>query len=294
MSSQQNRVFSLIKAIRPKQWAKNGAIFVALVFSQHLFEWNFVGLSLGGFVVFCLLSGCIYLINDIVDLDKDRKHPLKCKRPLAAGEITVAQSWLAAALLLLLALGGAFVLQPALGWVTVGYFLMQIAYSFVLKHVVIIDTFCIAVSFFLRVMAGAYVINVEVSSWLLVCTFFVSLFIALSKRRHELVLLDDEAKEHRKVLKKYDILLLDQMISVVTAATVVCYSVYTLSEDTVQHFGSDNLKYTIPFVLYGIYRYLYLVYRKQQGGSPEIILLTDPATLINLILYVITVGIVIY
>ena len=294
MSSQNNRVFSMIKATRPKQWTKNGALFVALVFSRHLLDPRIVGLSLGGFVVFCLLCSSIYLLNDIVDLDKDRKHPLKCKRPLAAGEITVPQSWFTAGLLLLLALGGGFSLAPAFGWVVVGYFLLQVAYCYVLKNVVIIDTFSIAASFFLRVMGGAIVINVEVSSWLLVCTFFISLFIALSKRRHELVLLDDEAKEHRKVLKKYDVLLLDQMISVVTAATVVVYAVYTLSDETVQRFGSDNLKYTIPFVLYGIYRYLYLVYKKKKGGSPETILLTDGATIINLILYAITVAIVIY
>ncbi len=290
----QNLVSSMIKATRPKQWTKNGALFVALMFSQHLLDPRYVGLSIGGFVVFCLLCSSIYLLNDIVDLDKDRKHPLKCKRPLAAGEITVSQSWFTAGLLLLLALGGGFALAPAFGWVVVSYFLLQVAYSYVLKNEVIIDTFSIAASFFLRVIGGAYVIDVEVSSWLLVCTFFISLFMALSKRRHELILLDDEAKEHRKVLRRYDVLLLDQMISVVTAGTVILYAVYTLSDETVQRFGSDNLKYTIPFVLYGIYRYLYLVYRKQKGGSPEMILLTDGATIINLILYAITVAIVIY
>ena len=287
-------VRNLLLTLRPKQWSKNAVIFIALVFSQNLFSPAELCQTLAAFGIFCLLSGGAYILNDIADIESDRSHPEKSKRPIASGTLSMSRAKVAFVVITLTAVLLAFVTEFQFGLTAIAYLAVQLAYSLYLKHLVIIDIFCIASSFFLRVMAGALVIDVSVSSWLLVCTFFVSLFIALCKRRHEMLLLEYRAVQHRKVLEKYDILLLDQMISVVTASSVVAYSVYTLSSETVSHFGTANLKYTIPFVLYGIYRYLYLVYCRRQGGSPETILLTDIPILLNLICYGIMVVIVLY
>lgn len=284
----------IILALRPKQWSKNAVIFIALVFSQNVFSPFKLLQTLAAFGIFCLLSGSAYILNDIADIANDRRHPEKSKRPIASGKLSISQAWMAYLIITLAAVILAFVTDLQFGLTVVAYLAVQLAYSLLLKEFVIIDIFCIASSFFLRVMAGAFVIDVSVSSWLLVCTFFVSLFIALCKRRHEMLLLEERAVDHRKVLGNYDVLLLDQMISVVTASSVVAYSVYTLSSETVQKFGTANLKYTIPFVLYGIYRYLYLVYCKRQGGSPETILITDVPTIVNLVGYCIVVLIVLY
>ena len=285
---------NVVLSLRPKQWTKNLALFVALIFSQSLFKPRMVLLTVSAFCIFCFLSGGVYILNDIIDLEKDRKHPGKLTRPIASGALSVPQAMTVFCLLVLAALAGAFRINNLFALAAIGYLSLQVAYTLLLKHFVIIDIFSIAAGFFLRVLAGAYAVSVTVSSWLLVCTFFISLFLALCKRRHEIVLLDDEASNHRSVLGKYDVLLLDQMISVVTASTVVAYSVYTLSEETVRKFGTSNLKYTIPFVLFGIYRYLYLVYRKKQGGSPEAILLTDVPLVANVLLYCMTVGLILY
>ncbi|MFC1764326.1 decaprenyl-phosphate phosphoribosyltransferase [Planctomycetota bacterium] len=289
-----NGFSAVVTAMRPKQWTKNLALFVALVFAQKLFVWSSLATELAAFGAFCLLSGAVYLLNDVMDVERDRQHPQKCLRPIAAGTLTKQTALVAMAMVASVGLVWAFAIDREFGLLALTYFMLQLAYSCALKHIVIVDIFCIAASFFLRVFAGAYAIEVAVSSWLLVCTFFISLFIALSKRRHEMVLLEERANEHRQVLEKYDVLLLDQMISVVTSATVVAYAVYTLSGETVTKFGTDNLKYTIPFVIYGIYRYLYLVYRRQQGGSPEVIFLTDVPMIINMALYAGVVGWVLY
>jgi 4-hydroxybenzoate polyprenyltransferase len=284
----------ILQAMRPRQWIKNVALLVPLVFSRNLLTPAVLVTALAATATFCLLSGGVYLLNDLIDIEQDRRHPLKSRRPLAAGTLSVGLTRWICLVSLLLALGLGFLIHTALGLAALAYLGVQVAYSLALKHVVILDTFCIAAGFFIRVVAGAYAIEVEVSSWLLVCTIFVSLFMALGKRRHEILLLEDQAAEHRTVLKNYDVLLLDQMISVVTAATLVAYSVYTLAPETVQRFGTDDLKYTIPFVLYGIYRYLYLVYRKQQGGAPETLLLTDLPMLINMGGYAVVLGWILY
>lgn len=285
---------NLILALRPKQWSKNAVIFIALVFSQNIFSPAKLYLTLAAFGIFCLLSGGAYILNDIADLKNDKTHPEKSKRPIASGALSINNALVALIVIIITAIVLAFATDLQFGLTAVAYLVVQLAYSLLLKHLVILDIFCIASSFFMRVMAGAFVIDVSISSWLLVCTLFVSLFIALCKRRHEMLLLEDRAVDHRKVLGKYDVLLLDQMISVVTASSVVAYSVYTLSSETVSHFGTANLKYTIPFVLYGIYRYLYLVYCKRQGGSPETILLTDIPMIVNLIGYSVVVFVVLY
>ena len=280
--------------MRPRQWSKNLALFVALIFAQRLTDFSLLMISVSAFVVFCTLCGGVYILNDIVDVESDRKHPLKCKRPIASGSMSVALGRGVSLAAISASTLGAFAINSLFGLVVIGYLTLQLAYTFRLKNEVIIDTFCIAGSFFLRVIGGACAISVQVSPWLLVCTFFLSLFLALSKRRHEVVLLQASAQEHRKVLRKYSVSLLDQMISVVTAGAVVSYSVYTLSPETVERFGTTNLVYTIPFVLYGVYRYFYLVHMKQQGGSPETALLTDRPLLMNIILYSVVVGIVLY
>ena len=285
---------NFILALRPKQWSKNAVIFIALVFSQNMFSFAAFCKTLAAFGIFCLLSGGAYVLNDIADIKSDRNHPEKSKRPIASGALSIRRAKVACVVIMLPAVALAFLTDLQFGLTAIAYLAVQLAYSFFLKHLVIIDIFCIASSFFLRVIAGAFAIDVLVSSWLLVCTFFISLFIALCKRRHEMLLLEDRAVDHRKVLEKYDVLLLDQMISVVTASSVVAYSVYTLSSETVHKLGTTHLKYTIPFVLYGIYRYLYLVYCRRQGGSPETILLADIPMIVNLICYGVMVVIVLY
>jgi len=220
------------------------------------------------FLVFCILSGVVYILNDLIDLEQDKMHPIKSKRPLASGQLKPSFAIISLIVLMVLSSGIAVVFLNIPFIITaVLYLLLQIIYSTVLKHIVIIDVFSIAAGFLLRVIAGAEVIEVTISTWLLFCTILLSLFLALSKRRHELILLEGNAMHHRKILFEYSPKLLDQMISIVTTSTVVAYILYTVSEDTVRKFGTDNLKYTVPFVLYGIFRYLYLIHQKVKGEA---------------------------
>lgn len=272
--------------MRPKQWTKNAIIFAPLIFAQKFMEPSPVVTACLAFLIFCALSSIVYIINDLIDIEQDRKHPLKCHRPLASGKlkprtalIFLAGLIIAAGLCTLLLLNWQFALIAAV------YIVLQICYSLWLKHVVIIDVFCIASGFLLRVAAGAEAIEVTFSTWLFFCTILLSLFLALSKRRHELVLLEGGAGEHRRILFEYSTGLLDQMISIVTTATLIAYILYTVSGETVAKFGGDKLKYTIPFVLYGIFRYLYLIYQKNEGGSPEKVLLNDRPILVTVLLY---------
>lgn len=281
-----NIVFLLFRSMRPKQWTKNAIIFAPLVFSQNFLKAPLILEVCIAFAVFCALSGSVYIINDLLDMKQDRKHPLKCKRPLASGQLKP----LPAVLFLTALLAGLSLCSLTfLNWQFTGiaacYLMLQLCYSSWLKHIVIIDVFCIAAGFLLRVAAGAVVIEVSFSTWLFFCTILLALFLALSKRRHELVLLEDSAGEHRRILDEYSTGLLDQMISIVTTATLIAYILYTVSSETVAKFGSDKLKYTIPFVLYGIFRYLYLVYQKNEGGSPEKALLNDRPILLSVVLY---------
>jgi 4-hydroxybenzoate polyprenyltransferase len=241
------------------------------------------------FIIFCLLSGSVYTLNDLLDVKQDRTHPKKSQRPLASGKLQPPIAIVSGSILVLLSLANAFWLNTNFGFIALGYFILQIAYSTVLKHIVILDVLAVSIGFVLRAIAGAEVINVPISSWLLVCTILLALFLSLGKRRHEIILLEDNAANHRKILYEYSPALLDQMISVVTASTVVAYALYTMSAETINKFQTDNLKFTIPFVLYGIFRYLYLIHQKSEGGSPEKILLNDRPLLINIILYLLTV-----
>ena len=287
-------VINLIRSMRPKQWIKNLFVLAPLIFSKTLFVYPLNVKAFMAFAIFCAVSGCIYLINDIADREEDQRHPVKRLRPIASGALSPYFAAAVAAILLLISfisgyrMGAYFFVSVAI------YFLINLVYSTFLKHVVLLDVFVIALGFVLRVISGGVAIAVELSSWLLLCTLLIALFLALCKRRHELVLLEEEAATHRKILEEYSPYFLDQLIAVVTASTLVTYALYTMSDEVYVKFGSDNLKYTIPFVLYGIFRYLYLVHQKNKGGSPTEIMMSDLPMLVNIGLWVSAVGLVLY
>lgn len=285
---------NLLLSLRPGQWTKNLLIFAGLLFGKKLLDARAVGEALTAFAVFCALSGVVYLVNDIADRDSDRNHPLKARRPIASGALSVGTAATAAVII-----GGAALATAALvGWwfaaVALGYVALQGLYSGPLKHIVIIDVLTLAIGFVLRAVAGAVAVNVEISHWLLVCTVLLALFIALAKRRHEIVLLAGDAASHRPILGEYSPYLLDQMIAVVTASTLIAYIFYTVSPETQVKFGTPYLGLTIPFPLYGIFRYLYLVHRREGGGSPSDLLLTDRPLLFCVALWALAVAVIIY
>jgi 4-hydroxybenzoate polyprenyltransferase len=280
--------------MRPKQWVKNSFIFAALIFSQNVFNPRLLLISIGAFVTFCFISGGVYLLNDLLDIEMDKKHPRKSLRPLASGRLSPLIVKFVFIVLLAVSLTGSFLINLSFGIIALGYLVVQIAYSAFLKNVVIMDVFSIATGFFLRVLAGAKAIEVPISSWLLICTIFISLFLALGKRRHEILLLSGDAGNHRKVLDEYRFTLLDQMVTVATTGTVISYSLYTLSQETIRKFNTEDLWFTIPIVLYGIFRYLYLLYRKEEGGDPELLLFEDKPLFASVVLYIIVVGIILY
>jgi 4-hydroxybenzoate polyprenyltransferase len=271
--------------MRPNQWTKNLIVFAGLIFAHQLFHIRPFVQTIAAFGLFCLLSSAIYIINDIKDVERDRQHPLKSKRPIAAGELSIHRAAIAAMIIAGGALLGAFWLDAGFGVVALIYFVLLFAYSFWLKHLVILDVLTIAIGFVLRAIAGAEVIDVEFSSWLLLCTILLALFLGLSKRRHELVLLGNNAQSHRKILEEYSPHLLDQMIGVVTASTLMAYALYTMATETIEKFGTSYMILTIPFVIYGIFRYLYLVHHKELGGNPTTVLVTDKPILINILLW---------
>ncbi|MCC7165144.1 MAG: decaprenyl-phosphate phosphoribosyltransferase [Anaerolineae bacterium] len=303
--------------MRPRQWPKNLFVFLPLIFTVRQYwrpftptMWEFLALTIGAFVVFCFASGFVYLVNDLVDVDKDRAHPRKKTRPIASGALPERIAKIAAVVILAITLVGAVALdlfsqtfpypsgEPifpfpyAFTVVTLFYLLLQVAYSFYLKHVVIIDVFCIAAGFVLRTVAGAVVIQVPISPWLYVLTIMLSLFIGFAKRRNELVILEDNAREHRAILEEYSAALLDQMIAVTLACTVIAYSLYTFTAENLP--DNRSMMLTIPFVLYGIFRYLYLIHIRNEGGSPEEALLNDRPLLISIILWGATVVAILY
>jgi 4-hydroxybenzoate polyprenyltransferase len=293
----------ILLSMRPKQWVKNFMVFPAVLFSGGFLVARNLLLTTGCFATFCLLAGGVYLYNDLADVERDRKHPTKRLRPIASGALPEA----IAARAVWLIIGGAFALAVALsllnhaaGWlfplVCLAYLALQIAYSQKLKHVVILDVMCLALGFDLRVWAGGALLGIPVSLWVIVCTTLLALFLGFGKRRHELTLLNDDAASHRKILSEYNTTFLDQMIAVVTASTVLAYSLYTTSEETLKHVGRGGkyLPLTIPFVLYGIFRYLYLVHQKDSGGSPTKTLLTDAPILIDIGMWFVAILVLLY
>ena len=293
-ASDHSLAFNLLISLRPGQWAKNLLVFAGLLFGLRLFDVTAVGRACAAFGIFCLLSGVVYLINDIADRDSDREHPLKARRPIASGALTLPAAITAAMVLGVVGLAGAFALGPRFFVVALFYLALLALYSGTLKHIVIIDVLAIAVGFVLRAVAGAVAVDVDISHWLLVCTILLALFISLAKRRHELMLLTDGAASHRPILGEYTPYLLDQMIAVVTASTLIAYVFYTISPETEQKFGTHWLGLTVPFPLYGIFRYLYLVHQREGGGSPADLLLTDRPLLVCVTLWVVSVVLIIY
>lgn len=284
----------VLVSLRPEQWTKNLVLFAALAFSKHLFETGPLLRSLLGFALFCGLSGAVYLLNDVADRERDRMHPLKRLRPVASGALSPRTAVGLAAVIGLLCLVLSFVLGVPFAACAALYLALNLLYSFYLKEVVILDVLAISLGFVLRAVAGATAIGVLISEWLLICTILLALFLTLSKRRHELTSLSDAAMDHRPTLQEYSPYLLDQMIAVVTPSCVMAYALYTLAQETRDKFQTDRLAWTIPFVLYGIFRYLYLVHRKEKGGSPTDMLLTDRPLLVDVFLWALTVVLIVY
>lgn len=284
---------ALFKTMRPRQWTKNGFVYAALVFDGKLFEPTLFLRTTVAFVCFCLISSATYLINDLVDIEKDRQHPTKRHRPLAAGTLPPWVAIATAILFVVLCLPVAFWISPSFGAILTGYLLLTLAYTFYLKRVVIVDLLVLAGGFVLRVAGGVAVIDVErFSPWLYVCMVLLALFIVMGKRRHELILLEGKASSHRTSLENYNLRFIDEMIALVTSAIVMAYSLYTFSAPNLPL--NHTMMLTIPFVLYGLFRYLYLIHVKGEGGAPEELLLRDRPLLIDVALWVVAVVIVMY
>lgn len=284
---------ALIEAMRPKQWAKNIFIFAPLVFDHKLFHPSYLARTVAGFVLLCLVSGAVYLMNDLVDVEKDRQHPRKRNRPIASGRLSPRLALSMAILIPLAGLPLGFLLDPLFGGILLGYLVLQIAYSFVLKNAVIVDALAVAAGFVLRVAAGIPLVEAErFSPWIYTCMGLLALFISFSKRRHELTFLGENANNHRESLGEYSVLLLDQFILIVTAATLVAYTLYTFSAPNLP--PNHTMMLTVPFVLYAIFRYLYLVYVKGLGGEPEEIVLRDRPLQVGVLLWGLAVILIMY
>jgi 4-hydroxybenzoate polyprenyltransferase len=269
-------------------------VFAALLFGSRLTDAAAVMRATTTFGIFCALSSAVYLFNDVLDRDADRHHPLKRTRPIASGELPVKLAVVAAGVLGVAAVEAALLTDPALGLIAGAYLTLLLLYSAALKHIVIVDVLVIAAGFVLRAAAGTVAVGVPISQWLLVCTTLLALFLVLNKRRHELTLLAEGATGHRRILEEYTPYLLDQMVAVVTASTLIAYSVYAISTETAQRLGTSRLGLTIPFVLYGIFRYLYLVHQRHGGGNPSTLLVTDRPLLACVALWALTVAVLLY
>lgn len=276
----------LIRALRPRQWTKNFAALAPLLFAKAVQRQDSLVRALAAVAAFCLVSGGVYVLNDWVDRDKDKLHPEKRKRPIASGQLGPVAAFTLLAVVWAGGLALAWWARPEFFVVVAAYAVMQIAYSFALKRVVILDVLIISAGFILRVVGGGVAINVEVSTWLQLCTLLLAVFLGFAKRRQEIASLQENAVLHRENLSDYSVPMLDQMISIVAAACFVAYTLYTVAPETVAKVGSDRLKFTIPFVIYGMFRYLFLVHKRNAGGSPEKVLLSDVPLIIDLLLYV--------
>ena len=278
-------VRAVITLVRPEQWVKNLIVFGALIFARRFTDTHDILLSILAFGILCVLSSAVYIVNDIHDRDQDSLHPIKKLRPLASGALSVTAARVVAVFLIASGMAASFFLPREFLYIVMIFIAFNILYTALLKSIVIIDVMSIAVSFVLRAAAGSYAISVATSPWLIACTFLLALFLGFGKRRHELIILKDQAVGHRVSLKKYSPYFLDQLIGVVTASTVVAYTFYTLSPEIQEKLGVRHLELTIPFVLYGVFRYLYLIHQEERGGSPTRLLLTDMPILINIVLW---------
>jgi len=285
---------ALLETMRPQQWTKNALVFAGLLFGGQLFVGEQVLRALAAFAAMCLAASATYLFNDYRDRVADREHPLKRNRPIASGRLGDGPAISAALAFAAIAMGIGFLLNPATGISIVAYVALTVVYSVSAKHMVILDVMTLAAGFVLRVLAGAFAVNVAASYWLLLCTFTVALFLGFGKRRAELITLEASAASHRPVLDHYSTIFLDQMIGIVTSATLVCYILYTVDRRTVEVFETRLLVLTVPFVLYGLFRYLYLLYHRRRGDSPTSTILLDPAFLINGVLWATVCAAIIY
>ncbi len=270
-------------SLRPRQWTKNLVVFAGIIFSGNIFNWPMQFKVWLTFIAFCAVVGAGYLVNDVIDRDKDRVHPVKRTRPIASGRLGAGTALAVALFLVAVFIGGGLLVDPLLSAYLAAYLVLQLAYSLALKRLVIVDVLAISAGFVIRAVAGAAVIHVIISPWLVVCAMLLALFLALAKRRAELVMMEEEAAYHRSNLEQYSIELVDQMTVVTAAATVVSYALYSFTA-----FDSSAMMITIPFVLYGIFRYLYLVHRHLRGGSPEQVLISDIPMLVDVVLWVVT------
>lgn len=284
-----DKIKGFVRLARPKQLTKNLSVFAALIFAKHVFEQDYFIQVLLAFICFCLVSSCVYVLNDIVDAKKDMLHPKKKFRPIASGIIAKNEAIIFLTVLLPFVIAASFLLDVFFGIVISIYFINNLFYTFKLKHVVIIDVMSIAFGFILRVVGGGLAIRVYISPWILLCTLLLALFLGFSKRRNELVILAGDADRHRKILDEYSLEFIDNMLSIVTASTVMAYSLYTFSSN-----NNYNMMLTIPFVLYGIFRYQYIIYKKKEGGSPEETVLSDIPLIINILLWVISSTVILY
>jgi 4-hydroxybenzoate polyprenyltransferase len=288
-------ILNYLKLVRVPQWIKNFFVFVPLLFSQHLFDVDYFSTTLFAFVVFCLASSLIYVINDIIDIEADKAHPTKKNRPLPSGLISKRSALIVAAVLTAVIV----ILLPQFNkefiyFVTV-FVLLNLLYSFWFKHIVILDVFSIATGFSIRVLAGAVVISVPISSWLILTTMFISLFLGVMKRHSELILVaENENAPSRKVLSQYSLNFADQMATVAAAGVIICYALYTVSERTVSAFGTENLIYTTPFVVYGIFRFMYLEYISNKGDNTTKIVFSDLQLILTVLIYAFTTVSIIY
>jgi 4-hydroxybenzoate polyprenyltransferase len=281
--------------LRVPQWIKNLFVFVPLIFSLHLFDYDYFKLTFTTFILFCFASSAIYVFNDIIDLDFDKQHPVKKNRPLAAGRISIKTAYNIFIILILLVLFFSYLFDVSVFTVLLFFFAINILYTIKLKHIVILDIFSIAAGFSIRVYAGAIAIDVPISSWLILSTIFISLFLAVMKRHSELKRFEKDSDiKTRKVLQSYSLDFTKQMATVAASGLITCYALYTVAERTVKSFGTENLIYTTPFVVFGIFRFMYLEYINQKGENTTEIMLTDIPMILNLVFYLITSVIIIY
>ncbi len=286
-------IYGLLRTFRPRQWIKNVFVFAALVFDQKLTDWPLLGKTIVAFILFCMISSTVYIMNDLVDLEKDKQHPKKKRRALPSGQL---QPWFAivsALAILAVCLPLSFWLDPYFGLIIVTYFLLNIAYSFKLKNIVLIDVMVVTAGFVLRVAAGVIIVDAaRFSPWLYLSILFLGLFLSIGRRRHEITLLQEGANSHRKILEEYNLKLLDDMTHLVTTAAVISYSLYTFSAVNLP--ANHSMMLTIPFVLYGVFRYQYLIHVKGEGGAPEMLVYSDLPLLVDLVLWGAAVVLVMY
>lgn len=276
---------ALISAVRPKQWLKNLFVFAPAIFANTIFQERALERATAAFLVFCAVASATYLLNDVLDRESDRQHPVKMLRPIASGRLSPASALGLAGVLAAIGIAASFGLGRLFAALVVAYLISTIGYTLYFKHSVILDVMFLASGFVLRVAAGAAAVNVPASEWLFLCTMLLALFLGFSKRRHELTLLEEDATNHRRVLVHYSPELLDQMIVIVATSAILCYILYTVWPSTVERFGSNHLIFTVPFVIYGIFRYFYLIHQRQSGGDPTDALLTDWPLLVNVVLW---------